>query len=276
MPACATHHIHLISDSTGETVQTMARAALAVFEAEQVAIHVSVFVRSRGDLDAAIDSLRADPGLVCFTMVNTEHRQRLEAECNRLGQPAIAVLDPLVAQLSRFLGQSPAARVGMQYQLDRSYFERITALDFAIAHDDGALGTRLRQAEVILTGVSRTSKTPTCIYLAYRGIKAANMPLVPGHAPDPAFFEALDTGTPVIALTASPTRLAQIRQQRLDAIGDRNHDYADLDRIREEVAEARLFFERHHLPVIDVTRRSIEETAAEVLAMLRERQEGAS
>ena len=160
----------------------------------------------------------------------------------------------------------------MQHRLNNDYFDRIAALDFAIAYDDGAIGTRLGQADVILTGVSRTSKTPTCIYLAYRGIKAANMPLVPGAEPDPAFFQAMARGVPVIGLTASPSRLSQIRGQRLEAIGStKTAEYAELDQIRGEVADARLFFEQHGIPVIDVTRRSIEETAAEVLALLRER-----
>ena len=267
------HHVHLISDSTGETLGAMARACLAPFEDVEVVLHRSVFVRAESDLEEALARLRASPGLVCFTLVDRDFRARLEQECAVLGVPALAALDPLMARLTEVFGQAPRREIGMQHQVDGDYFQRIAALDFAIAHDDGALGARLRQADVILTGVSRTSKTPTCIYLAYRGVKAANMPLVPGRAPDPAFFEALDLGVPAIGLTASPARLAQIRSKRLEALGDRAPDYADPDRIREEVSEARLFFDRHGLPVIDVTRRSIEETAAAVLAELTRRRE---
>lgn len=262
-------NIHLISDSTGETLLALAEAGLALFSDAAFRVHTSVLVRSDQDLAAALASLRDHPGPVFFTLVNPAHRDRLAAAAAELGVEAIAALDPMIDVLSRHLGQAPARGVGMQHRLNDAYFSRISALDFAIAHDDGALGERLRAADVILTGVSRTSKTPTCIYLAYRGIKAANMPLVPGQEPDAAFFDAMSTGIPVIGLTASPNRLAQIREHRLEALGDRSHDYADLDTIRDEVAAARLFFQRHGIPVIDVTRRSIEETAAEIQAILR-------
>ncbi|MBY8976414.1 kinase/pyrophosphorylase [Rhodobacteraceae bacterium NNCM2] len=267
------YHIHLISDSTGETLLTTVRAVLAPFEDMPVDLHQSVFVRSDSDLAEAIAQITRKPGMVFHTLVNAQHRAAIEETCAKIGQTAIPLLDPLIARVSEFLGVSPKHRPGMQYRIDNDYFDRIAAMDFAIAHDDGALGSRLLRADVILTGVSRTSKTPTCIYLAYRSIKAANMPLVPGVKPDPAFFQALEAGVPAIGLTASPTRLSQIRTNRLEALGDRTASYADLDLIREEVADARLFFERHDLPVIDVTRRSIEETAAEILAILRARNE---
>lgn len=261
--------IHLISDSTGETLGAMARASLARFGDITPEVRSTIFVRSDADLDSAIAGLRARPGLVFFTLVNPGHRSRLEAVCAEIGVEAVPALDGIVGGLTRFFGVEPERGVGMQHRLNTEYFDRIAALDFAIANDDGALESRFAQADVILVGVSRTSKTPTCIYLAYRGVKAANMPLVPNRAPDPAFFAALDAGVPAIGLIASPTRLSQIRSLRLEALGDRPSDYADLDRIRGEVADARLFFERHTIPVIDITRRSIEETAAEVLAELR-------
>lgn len=264
-------HMHLVSDSTGETLTAMARACLAQFGGEHPRLHTTVFVRSDRDLDAALELLEARPGLCCFTLVNREHRTRLEETCARLGMPALAVLEPLTAQLSAFLGRTPSHGIGLQHQMDSAYFQRIAALDFAMANDDGVLGGRLMHADVILTGVSRTSKTPTCIYLANRGIKAANVPLVPGRKPPQAFHDAMAAGIPVIGLIVSPARLAQIRTQRLEALGDRPHDYADLDRIRAEVAEARMFFDRHAIPVIDVTRRSVEETAAAILAQLGER-----
>ncbi len=268
-----TYHIHLISDSTGDTLLTTVRAVLAPFEERRVELHQSVFVRSDSDIDNAVAQVRRAPGMVFHTLVNAKHRTRIEETCAELGQTAIPLLDPLIARVSEFLGILPKHRPGMQYRIDNDYFDRISAMEFAIAHDDGALGSRLLRADVILTGVSRTSKTPTCIYLAYRSIRAANLPLVPGVAPDPAFYQALEAGVPAIGLTASPTRLSQIRTNRLEALGDRTASYADLELIREEVADARLFFERHNLPVIDVTRRSIEETAAEILAILRARNE---
>ena len=266
-------HLHLISDSTGETLHALARAALAPFRPEtEVRTHLSVFVRTERDLDAALATLRAHPGLVWYTVVDPAMRARIDAVCAELGVEHTSVLTPLIETLARHLGRSPSHRPGLQHHMGSDYFERIAALDFAIAHDDGALAERLRRADVVLTGVSRTSKTPTCIYLAYRGVKAANVPLVPNREPPPELIAAIAAGTPVIGLTASPSRLAQIRSHRLDTLGHaQGADYADLERIRNEVAEARLFFQRHRIPVIDVTRRSIEETAAEILALLRAR-----
>ncbi|MDT8344011.1 MAG: pyruvate, water dikinase regulatory protein [Thermohalobaculum sp.] len=271
MPESGRPSLHLVSDSTGETLYAAAKAALARFAGADVAIHMSVFVRSESDVATAVGRIARWPGPVFHTLVDPAHRARVAEAAATAGHEAVAVLDAPIACLARFLGRAPDHRPGMQHSLNDAYFERIAALDFAIAFDDGALGERLRAAHVILTGVSRTSKTPTCIYLAYRGIKAANMPLIPRREPDPAFFEAMAVGIPVIGLTASPARLAQVRAQRLEALGDRSHDYADLEQIRAEVADARLFFQRHAIPVIDVTRRSIEETAAEIQAILHAR-----
>jgi len=266
------HHLHLISDSTGETLHALTRAALAPFSTSDPHLHVSVFVRTTADLDTAIAAIRGDPGLVIFTLADGKLRDRLTGECGDLGVMTVAALDPVIGALSAFLGAPPEDLPGMQHRITPDYFNRITALDYAIAHDDGALGDRLMQADVILTGVSRSSKTPTCIYLAHSGIKAANVPLIPGTTPDPAFIDAITRGLPVIGLTVSPSRLAQVREHRLQAMGSPDTaDYVEIDRIRAEIADARLFFERHDIPVIDVTRRSIEETAAEIRAILRAR-----
>lgn len=274
MPERARHQIHLISDSTGETLHAMARAALALFASDEVTIHISVFVRSDRDLELALKTATEHPGLILYTVIDEDHRAEIERTAGALGVVAHSALDAVVATLAAYLGRPPEQRAGRQHRMTAEYFNRINALDYAIANDDGALGQRLLRADVVLTGVSRTSKTPTCIYLAYRGIKAANVPLVPRRAPDPGFFAALEAGIPVVGLTASPTRLAQIRTQRLEALGaDASPDYAEIDKIRDEVADARLFFQRHGIPVIDVTRRSIEETAAEVQALLRAREE---
>jgi regulator of PEP synthase PpsR (kinase-PPPase family) len=265
-------HLHLVSDSTGDTLNAIARAALARFARAAPELHVAVFVRTGADMDEAIAELEAAPGAVLYTIADPQRRAQLLAACDRLGVRATSVLDPVLAALADYLGETPSERPGQQHRITSDYFARIAALDFAIGHDDGALAERLTRAQVILTGVSRTSKTPTCIYLAYRGIKAANVPLLPRNEPDPALIAAMHAGVPTIGLTASPARLAQVRSQRLEALGAGNWPgYASADAIRSEVADARLFFDRHALPVIDVTRRSIEETAAAVLAILRTR-----
>ncbi len=269
-------HLHLISDSTGETLLAAVNAARAAFKGteRETQLHQTVFVRTDRDLEKALEGARANPGPVFFTIANRDRNEKLVTGCREIGVPAIPLLDPLIEALSRHFGVEASHQPGMQHQLNRTYFARIAALDFAIAHDDGNLDSRFARADVILVGVSRTSKTPTCIYLAYRGVKAANVPLVPGREPPDALFRAMEAGTPVIGLTASPTRLAQIRAERLEALGQHPaEDYAEIDRIRREVADARLFFERHAIPMIDVTRRSIEETAAAILVELRARED---
>lgn len=266
--------LHLISDSTGETLFAASKAAIAAFSELEMEVRLNqhVFVRTEAEIEAALEAVTAAPGPVFFTLVDPDRRDRVAAHCTSIGVEAVPLLDPMIAALSRVSGRSAGSRPGLQHQVDEDYFARIAALDFAIAHDDGHAGDRLMRADVILAGVSRTSKTPTCIYLAYRGVKAANMPLIPGRQPPDAFFRALRAGIPVIGLTASPSRLAQIRAERLEVLGDpKAESYADIDAIRSEVADARIFFEENGIPVIDVTRRSIEETTASILAMLRAR-----
>lgn len=265
------YHVHLLSDSTGETLHMIARAALAPFPDVTPSVHTSVFIRSIEDVDKAIKRVREFPGLIVYTLADAELRQHLLSAAAEMGAPSAPALFPVISALSQYFERSPSEKPGMQHRINSEYFDRVAALDFAVSYDDGALGERMLSADVILTGVSRTSKTPTCIYLAHRGVKAANVPLVPKQDPDPVFFEAMRNGTPVIGLTASPSRLSQIRTQRLETIGaSKSPEYAEIDQIRTEVADARLFFDRNEIPVIDVTRRSIEETAAEILVILRD------
>lgn len=267
-----TYHLHLISDSTGETVSAVLRAALARFDTDDPELHVTIFVRNQTDLDEALAQAVAAPGLIIYTLSDPILQAHLLTFCAENDLPNVPVLDPVVAALSDFLGVTAQDRPGMQHRLNSDYFDRIAALDFAISHDDGALADRLLNSDVILTGVSRTSKTPTCIYLAHRGVKASNMPLIPKTDPDPAFVSALERGVPAVGLTASPSRLSQVRSHRLQSLGaSTDADYAEIDTIRAEVSDALLFFGRYNIPVIDVTRRSIEETAAEILAILRDR-----
>ena len=268
--------LHLVSDSTGETVVAAATAALAQFSRAEINRKLHVFVRTPDALSDALRAIAETPGPVFFTLVERSLRDTLRARCDALGVAAVDLLDPLVAALSRWFGAPDAAEPGRQHGLEAGYFERVDAIDFAIAADDGARAARYRSAHVILAGVSRTSKTPTCIYLACRGVKAANAPILPGRSPSDGLREAAAAGVPVVGLTISPTRLAQIRAHRLEALGAATDaSYADLGAIRTEVAEARLLFEGLGAPVIDITRRSIEETAAAVMAILRGRERSA-
>ncbi len=270
--------LHLVSDSTGETVAAAAEAALAQFPAPAPARREHVFVRTAEALSAALRAVAASPGPVFYTLVDPVLQTTLRARCAALGVPAVDLLAPVVATLSDYLGPPNAAAPGRQHSVDLGYFKRVEAIDFALAADDGAArAARYKMADVVLAGVSRTSKTPTCIYLAVKGLKAANAPLLPGRPLPTELQDAAEAGAPIVGLTISPNRLAQIRAQRLTALGADPDaaEYADLDAIRREVTEARLQLEALGAPLIDVTRRSIEETAAAVMALLRGETEAA-
>ena len=260
-------HVHLVSDSTGETLNAMARAVCARFDDVMPIEHIYALVRSQRQLDRALGDIAEAPGVVIHTIVDTSLREALEEGCRRLEMPCFAALDPLVAAMSRYLGASISTRVGAQHTLDNDYFNRMDALNYAIGHDDGQGGQDLDQADVVLVGVSRTSKTPTCIYLAHRGIRAANVPLVPGRKPPEKLFQLKHAL--IVGLILSPDRLIQIRRNRLLSLKEnRESTYVEADSVREEIIAARRLYEREGWPVIDVTRRSVEETAAAVINLI--------
>lgn len=263
-------HLHLVSDSTGETLEMIAKAALAQFENTEVVRHFWPMVRSRQHLDRIVPELTANPGLVLYTLVNAETRLRLEEHCRHLSLPAVPVLDQVTEAFETALGQEAHGRPGRQHLMDEAYFERVEAIQYTIAHDDGIGQEDWEEADIVLAGVSRSSKTPTSIYLANRGYKVANIPLVV-ESPPPAALFALRNPL-VVGLTNSPERLVQIRRNRLLTMGEHARtDYVDADRVQAEVAFARRMFADRGWPVIDVTRRSIEETAAAVIRLLGER-----
>jgi len=265
-------HIHLVSDATGETIHGIARACLAQFEGVQAQEHLWPMVRTEATLQLVVDHIEKHPGLVIYTMVNTKLRTELRRECARLGLRSISVLEPVMRAMQAQFGTGGANLPGRQHALDAEYFHRIEAMDYVMSHDDGQATQNLSQADVVLVGVSRTSKTPTSIYLANRGIKTANVPLVPGVAlPD-----QLDSlrGPLIVGLTSSPDRLVELRRNRLLMLQQNEHtDYVDLELVRREVAEARKLFTKKGWPVIDVTRRSIEETASAIMQYLTAHQE---
>jgi len=267
-------HLHLVSDATGETIHSVARACLAQFEGAEPVEHNWSLVRTPGQIVKLLAQLEENPGVVMFTLVNENLRTALLEGCRRLQIPCIAVLDPVIASLGNFLGVKAHGLPGRQHIMDAEYFGRIDAMTFALHHDDGQSVQTLKDAEIILAGVSRTSKTPTCIYLANRGIKAANIPIVPGVPVPPELTRFTNkAGEPfVIGLTKDPARLVQVRRNRLQMLSqDPETDYVDPEAVREEVASARKLFNRHNWPVIDVTRRSIEESAAAILQLYERR-----
>ncbi len=261
-------HLHLISDSTGGTLNSVAKACLAQFEAVEVEQHFWPLIRTQKQIMMVVEAIRHQPGLVLYTLVDEALAKGIEKHCQALGVPTLSILHPVLQKMSAYFGKSSLAEPGLQHKLNEEYFARMDAVDYALHHDDGQKSdSDLAKADVILVGVSRTSKTPTCIYLANRGIKAANVPYVPG-IPFPA--QVLKLKKPMfIGLTAAPERLVDIRRNRLAQLGEvRETAYLDTHHVQEEVREARRFFSAHGWPVIDVTRRSIEETAAEILGLL--------
>lgn len=264
-------HLHLLSDSTGETLEMLAKAALAQFEDADVVRHFWPMVRSRQHLERILPELKSNPGLVLFTLVNPETRARLEEACSQLGLPAVPILDRVTEALEKALGQEAHGRPGRQHTMDQAYFNRVEAIQFTIAHDDGIGWEEWEEADILLAGVSRSSKTPTSIYLANRGYKVANIPLVVESPPPPKLFELKNPM--VVGLTTAPERLVQIRRNRLLTLNEeRETDYVDNERVKDEVKFARRMFADNGWAVIDVTRRSIEETAAAVIRLYNERE----
>jgi hypothetical protein len=263
-------NLHLLSDSTGETLEVIATACLAQFEGSQVKRHLWPMVRSEGHLDRVLDDVERRPGLVLYTLANTTLRRELEQKTRRRGIHAVSALDPVVHALSAVLGREATGRPGRQHALDAAYFARVDAIQFTIAHDDGLNAENWEEADIVLAGVSRTSKTPTSIYLANRGYKVANIPLVPEAPPPPLLYNLKHPM--VVGLTTNPDRLIQIRRNRLLSLNQAPEtDYVDLEAVNGELAFARRIFADNDWPVIDVTRRSIEETAYAIVKLCNER-----
>lgn len=260
-------HLHLVSDSTGETIHSVARACLVQFDDVEPVEHLWPMARTENAMNVVLEGIEEKPGPVMFTLVNDDLRQTLRNGCRRLKVPCISVLDPVITAFGKFLDAQPLHRIGGQHEMDAEYFQRIEAMDWALSHDDGQRAEELDQSDVILVGVSRTSKTPTCLYLANRGVRAVNVPYVP-DIPLPEVLDRIENAL-VIGLTNDPKRLVELRRARLALLQQEGETpYIDPDRVKAEITEARRYFTERGWPVIDVTRRSIEETAAAVMTHL--------
>lgn len=261
-------HLHLVSDATGETLIAVSRAASAQYQGVASIEHMYPLVRNEAQLDKAIAEIEAAPGMVLYTLVDPDLSTRLKAACERIGAPCLSVLQPILDLFQSYIGAASLARPGAQHMLNADYFKRIDALNFTMMCDDGQQPEHLEQADVILLGVSRTSKTPTAMYLANRGVKTANVPLVPG-VPPPRVLDVL-TKPLMVGLVASPDRIIQIRQNRLLSLrADHETPYVDRTSVVEEIAASRRLFADRGWPTIDVTRKSIEETAAAILDLYK-------
>lgn len=269
-------HLHLVSDSTGETLITVARAVAAQYANVSAVEHVYPLVRSQKQLDRVLAEIEEAPGIVLFTLLEKDLVSRLETKCRDINVPSLSIIGPVMQLFEAYLGAATTGRVGAQHVLNAEYFKRIDALNYTMIHDDGQHVEGLEDADVVLVGVSRTSKTPTSIYLANRGIRTANVPLVPG-IPHPHQLETLKKPL-VVSLHATPERLIQVRQNRLLTMGAEpgstsgNDDYIDRESVADEVAYARKLSARFSWAQLDVTRRSIEETAAAIMKLFTDRQ----
>ncbi|MEC9347578.1 MAG: pyruvate, water dikinase regulatory protein [Pseudomonadota bacterium] len=258
-------HLHLVSDATGETLTAIVNAGMVQFDDASAEMHLWPMIRSRAQMDTVLSGIRDRPGLVLFTLVDPDLRAMLEDGCRGHGVRYVGALDPVMNALAEVFGGHQRGRPGMQHEMNQDYFNRIEAMQFTLVHDDGQNVEDLDRADVVLVGVSRTSKTPTCMYLANRGLRAANVPFVPG-VPLPDQLVKLKRPL-VVGLTTAPDRLAQIRRNRLLSLRETtDSDYSDPDRVAEELAEAKRVFAKYRWPTIDVTRKSIEETAAAILS----------
>lgn len=257
-------HLHLVSDSTGETVSSVARAALVQFDGVEAEEHMWTLVRSKSQMEKVIHGISEHPGVVMYTLVDAGLRDTLRNECLKRSIPCIPVISQVVAEISNYLGQKTSAQPGKQYELNEDYFSRVDAINYALAHDDGQGQWELTDADIILVGVSRTSKSPTCMYLAYKGYKTANVPFVL-DCPLPAGLEELKKPL-IMGLTINPERLLQIRKTRLQTLKqDKDTNYIDMEYMQREIVESRKLFAKNRWPVIDVTKRSVEETAATII-----------
>lgn len=266
-------HLHLVSDSTGETVSSVARSAIAQFDNIDPIEHVWSLVRTKGQVDKVLESIHENPGVVLYTLVEKSLRDQLRRGCIPLKIPCIPVIARVLNDMSAYLGIEVSAQPGRQHEMDEDYFSRMEAINFALTHDDGQSAWDLDEADIVLVGVSRTSKSPTCIYLANRGYRAANIPFV-SECPLPENLHSL-TRPLIVGLTVAPERLMLIRKQRLLSINEQEETrYVNREDIEREILESRRYFSRYGWPVIDVTRRSVEETAANIIQYYQERRGG--
>jgi regulator of PEP synthase PpsR (kinase-PPPase family) len=263
-------NIHLISDSTGETLSSVARAVLSQFEGVESNDFIWPLVRTKPQLDRVMESITKDPGIVMYTILQDDLIENLKKQCYKVKVPCIPVLSHIIGEFSNYLGMDISHTIGRQHLLDGEYFSRVEAISYTITHDDGQSSWDLYDADIVVVGVSRTSKSPTSVYLSCRGYKTANIPFV---SIDTIPTTIYDLKKPlIVGLTINPEKLMQIRQTRLALLGQESgSDYIDLESIKNEIAESRKLFAKLNCPIIDVTKRSVEETAAKIIHLVQEK-----
>jgi len=265
--------VYVVSDSIAETAESVARAAISQFEAnsETVSVQRVPFIHSRARVDEAIERIEdRERSLLVYTLVVTDVREYIEKRCEEEGILTVDIMGPLMSKLRRGLGREPRQEPGIIHRMDERYFRRVAAVEFAVRYDDGREPRGFLKADLVLVGVSRTSKTPVCMYLAHREHRAANYPLAPEVQPPRELFVIKDR---VIGMTIAAEQLREIRRERVRRLGlSRPSNYDDLGRIREELRYANRIFHELECPVVDVTNKAVEETATTVLEIMRERE----
>ncbi len=270
IPAPKHFHLHLVSDASGETLTTMAKAAVVQLSGAKPNRHMHPLVRNPKQLSTVLQHIETAPGIVLYTLMNPNLAALLETRCADLGVPCVAVLKPVLQAFESYLKMPSRAVVAGQHTLDAEYFRRIEAMNFTLGHDDSQRTEDLDKADIVLIGASRTSKTPTSIYLANRGYKTANVSLVP-NIPPPPNLNSLTTPF-VVGLVASPERISEIRRNRMLSLNSDKFDtYVDADIIKDEMAFTKRLCLQNRWQIVDVTRKSIEETAATIISLYEER-----
>ena len=263
-------NLHLISDSTGETLSSVARAVLSQFEKVESNDFIWSLIRTKPQLERVLEAISKQPGIVLYTIMHDDLVEDLRKECYKLQLPCIPVLSHIIAEFSNYLKENISHAVGRQHLIDNEYFSRVDAISYTITHDDGQSSWDLYEADIVIIGVSRTSKSPTSVYLSCRGYKVANIPFVSIETIPSSLFEIKKPL--IVGLIINPEKLAQIRQSRLTSIGQEvSSNYGEIELIKEEIAESRKLFNRLNCPVIDVTKRSVEETSAKIIQLLQEK-----
>lgn len=268
-------NLHLVSDSTGETLISVARAVMSQFENVEANEFIWPLIRTKAQIEKVKESIKQSPGIVLYTILQDDLTESIRKHCADLKIPCISVLTPITTAFSAYLGMDIGGVVGRQHLLDDEYFSRVEAINYTVNHDDGQANWDLYDADIVLLGVSRTSKSPTSIYLSCRGYKAANIPFVSMETVPESIF---DLKKPlIVGLIINPEKLIQIRQNRLISLGEETAtDYIDLDSVKKEIAESRKLFAKLNCPVIDVTKKSVEETAARIIQLLQEKNKNVS
>ncbi|MBN8828344.1 MAG: kinase/pyrophosphorylase [Sphingobacteriia bacterium] len=263
-------NIYLVSDCTGDTLSSVSRAVMDRFSNVEYEEYIFSLVRTEGQVDKIFSKIKR-PAVVMYTIVDESVRTHLKKLCKENNIEYVPVLSPIISKISSLLGMKTNDIIGKRFALDEEYFSWIEAVNYALSHDDGNLMDDLEEADIVLVGVSRTSKSPTTIYLAYRGYKTANVPYV--------MNSSLNEKLPklkkpfIVGLTISVDRLIEIRKNRLMSLNDyHNNDYVNIETVSHEIEEARKFFLQNRWPIIDVSRKSVEETATKIIQLYQERQ----